>query len=87
MIAAEYLVVYRGMSYLVEQSFGHDKVVDTPSGIFLACLKSVRPPRVGSILGMQPTECIHKTIVKEACHFGAFLVGKASVLAVGLGVL
>ena len=68
-------------------TFGHDEVVDTPSGVLLACTESVRPPRVGGVVGMQRTERIDESVGKELCHLLAFLVGESGVLAVGLGIL
>ena len=61
------------------------EVIDTPPGILLTRLKTVRPPRVGYLLRVFPTEGIDETLSKQLGELLALLIGKSGITAVGLG--
>ena len=87
MVAAEHLVMYGCCGHTVHQSLRYDEVIDAPSDVLLACLESVRPPRIGRIVGVKRSERIDKSLRKKPCHLRTLLVRESGVLAIGLRIL
>lgn len=87
MVAAEDFCVNLSVRELVAQAVGEQKIVDTPSGIFLSCPEAVRPPRVSYLFGIKRAETIHESIFQKLCHLGSFLVSETGILAICLWIL
>ena len=63
MVGAEDVGVDFGVLNLRAQAFGGDKVVDAPACIFLAGLKTVRPPGIGDLLWIERAERVDEAII------------------------
>ena len=87
MVAAVDFCVNLCVRELVAQAVGEQKIVDTPSGIFLSCPEAVRPPRVSYLFGIKRAETIHESIFQKLCHLGSFLVGETGILTICLWIL
>ena len=69
------------------QTVGDDKVIDAPAGILLTGLEAVGPPGIFHLIGIFEAEGVGKAAGQQMAELGALLVGKARIMAVGLGVL
>ena len=86
-VGAEDVGMDRGIVEPFAQTIGDDEVIDAPASILLARLEAVRPPRILHLVGVLEAETVGKSRCEQLAELGAFLVGKASVVAVGLGIL
>ena len=88
MVAAKDLVVDAGTFETVGQATADQEIVDAPSGVLLAGLETIAPPRIGSFeCRIEMAEGIDKTGIEMLGHLRTFLVGETCVHAVGLGIL
>lgn len=85
-VAAEDVVEDVGAAQLRQQTLTDEEIVDAPSDILGACLKSVAPPRVSHFVGMKVAEGVHKSALKHVVHGRALLVRKSGAVAVGLWI-
>ena len=77
-----------GVLEVREEAVADQVVVDAPSGIVLAGVETVGPPRVGSSeVGVEMAEGVGETAIEQECELVALLLGETGVAEVGLGVL
>ena len=79
--------MYLGIGNVGQQSLGAHEVVDAPAGILLTRLETVRPPRIGDLLGIQGAEGVDESAGQQVAEGLALFVGKAGIHPVALGVL
>ena len=77
----------RASAMLLAQAVGHHEVVDAPAGVLFAGTETVRPPRVGHLLGIFVAERVGEAAAEQLGEALALLVGESGVATVGLGVL
>ena len=66
------------------QPVGNQKIVNTPSGVFLPGAEAVGPPAVCTgHVGIQQTEAIGKAGLQQGGKSVPFLIGKARVSPIG----
>ena len=88
MVAAEDVAADAGVAYVGGDCITDQEVVDAPAGVVLAGIKAVTPPAVDALdvrIGRAPG--VGKTGIEQLGKLAAFLIRKACVAAVGLGVL
>ena len=87
MVGAEDIGMDSGIDQAFAQTIGNDEIVDAPAGILLAGLKTIRPPGILHLVGIFKAEGVGEAIGQQLAELGALLVGKARIMAVGLGIL
>lgn len=88
MIAAEDLVVDRGIDDAIAQPRRGDEVVDAPAGIRVARLAQIRPPGVDArALRVKRAERIEEARSEELREFAALFISKAGIVMIRLRVL
>ena len=76
MVGPHYLAVNLRILQILFQGRRGDEIVNSPSGILLSCLKSVRPPGVGTLkLRIKVTECVNKSSFQSSGKAGSLFIG------------
>ena len=71
----------------VFQTLRYHEIINSPSGILLSCLKTVRPPGINAFcVRIKKTKRINKSTVKQGTEFFSFLICKSGVLTIGLWI-
>ena len=76
-----------GIVKTLPQSVRDDEVINTPTRILLTRLESVGPPGILHLLRIFETEAVSKASSEQFAELGTFLISKASIMTVGLGIL
>ena len=76
-----------GVGDALLQAIAHHEVVDAPTRILLAGLKAIRPPRIGDLLRIFPSEGVGEACCQELRKLRPLLVRESRVHAIGLRVL
>ena len=84
MVGPHYLAVNLRILQILFQGRRGDEIINSPSGILLSCLKSVRPPGVGALkLRIKVTKCINKSSFQSSGKAGSLFICEACVHPVG----
>ena len=87
MIGAVDIGQYLRILDLIDDTVGYDEVVDAPSGVVLAGVEAVAPPRIHALgVGVEAAPCVGEARFQNSSHLAAFFIGESGVLAVGLGI-
>ena len=87
MVAAHYLSVNFGVLNLPADPVADQKIVNAPSRIVFSGVEAVRPPGILDFFRIQATVGITNPAASRLGKAFSFLIGKASVFAVGFRVL
>ena len=87
-VATEDVRVYLGGNQLGLETVGTEPVVYAPTHILFPGMEAVGPPGINiGLQGMEVAEGVGKAGCQEFCELLAFLIGKARIVVVGLGIL
>ncbi len=86
MVAAHYLSVNFGVLNLPADPVADQKIVNAPSRIVFSGVEAVRPPGILDFFRIQATLGINEPRCQQLGKAFSFLIGKASVFAVGFRV-
>ena len=82
MIRTEDVCVYLCRPDPVLCIFGHQKVINAPSGIPFPCFGSITPPRIFNLVRVQMPECVNKSRFQQFSELPSFLIREAGVAPV-----
>lgn len=86
MVAAVNLRVYLGIYHFLSQSIRHKKIIQPPTGVSLTCPEAVAPPTVRHLVWIHCSKSVYKAHPEQLRHLAPLLIGKASVITIGLGI-
>lgn len=72
---------------LILYKIGCQNIIQTPSGIILTCIKTIRPPGIFNFIRMHISERIRKTRIQKFCELATLFRCKAGILHIGLRIL
>ena len=85
MVASEILRKYHAVRKVFAKAVGAEKIVYSPTGVFLSCVEHIAPPGIGiRFIRIEIAEAIGKACGEKLGHLAALLIGKTCVTAVGL---
>ncbi len=77
-----------GIHQFFLQTFRDTEIINTPSGIFLPRLETIRPPGIDSFLiRIKIAIGVDKSLSQQCRKFSAFLIRKTGIFSVGFWIL
>ena len=79
--------VDEGVGEMGTETIGDDEIIDTPTGVLLTRLKTVRPPGIFDLLRIEVAESIRKTCIQQVRELRPLLISETRIMTIRLGIL